>query len=135
MSRLGQLAGEVDGLVDRVGPGRGHQDEGGGRLDQQLAHPGGPVAEALLHPLEGLEEGDRVADDVGPATLEMVRSSAWAATPMNRRPARVGVIRAWKIRFSRKWVSRRGASRKSRALRDGGVSTTTTSKPPSSTSS
>ena len=70
-----------------------------------------------------------------PATLEMVRSRAWAATPMNRSPTRVGAISAWKTRFSRKWVSRRGASRKSRAFRDGGVSTTTTSNPPSSTSS
>ena len=57
----------------------------------------------------------------------MVRSRAWAATPMNLSPARVGFIRAWKTRFSRKRVSRRGASRKSRALRVGGVSTTTRS--------
>ena len=34
-------------------------------LDQQLPHPGGPGPEPLLHPLEGLEEGHRVADDVG----------------------------------------------------------------------
>ncbi len=70
-----------------------------------------------------------------PATLEMVRRRAWAATPMNLSPARVGFISAWKTRFPRKWVSRLGASRKSRALRVGGVSTTTRSNPPSSTSS
>ncbi len=38
-------------------------------LDQQFAHPGRPGAEALLHTLEGLEEGDGVADDVGPGHL------------------------------------------------------------------
>ena len=49
--------------------------------------------------------------------------------------ARVGIIIQRKSRLSRKRVNRRGASMKSRALRVGGVSTTTSSKPPSSCSS
>ena len=38
-------------------------------LDQELAHPGRPGPEPLLHALEGLEEGDGVVDDVGPGHL------------------------------------------------------------------
>ncbi len=39
------------------------------RAGQQPAHVVGPDPEALLHPLEGLEEGHRVVDDLGPRHL------------------------------------------------------------------
>ena len=62
-----------------------------------------------------------------PATFEIVRSRACVATETARRYARVGMSTARNSRFSRNCVSRRGASRRSSALRVGGVSTTTTS--------
>ena len=66
---VGQLAGEVGGLLHGVGPGGGDQDVGGGGIGQHGPHGPGPGAEALLHPLEGLEEGHRVLDDLRPGHL------------------------------------------------------------------
>ena len=54
-----------------------------------------------------------------PATLAIVRSRAWVATPTARSDIRVGTSRARKSRFSRNRVSRRGASSRSSALRVG----------------
>src|SRR5664280_3549562 len=48
------LVGEMDGFVDGVGTGGGHQDEGGVRPGQQLPHADRPDTESLLHPFEGL---------------------------------------------------------------------------------
>ena len=92
----------------------------------------GPVAEALLHALEGVEEGDGVAhhgpaDHPGHGPQEGLGGQR---SPPSGRPGS-GIIRSRKMRLSRKRVRRRGASRKSRAWRVGGVSTTIRSKRPS----
>ena len=66
---LGQLLGEEGRFVDGVGSCRGDQHVGGGGISQQLADRAGPVAESVLHPLEGLEEGDGVLHDLGAGHL------------------------------------------------------------------
>jgi hypothetical protein len=62
-----------------------------------------------------------------PTTFEIDRMSAWAATFTARTMPRVGDMSRRYRRWSRKCASRCGASRKSSALRVGGVSTTTRS--------
>ena len=61
---LGQAAGEVAGLLDGVVARPGDEHVGGVRRLEQLVDGVGPLAEALLHPVEGLEEGDGVGDGV-----------------------------------------------------------------------
>ncbi len=70
-----------------------------------------------------------------PTTRAMVRSTRWVAAPTARRYDDVGMISKRKMRLSSSFVSRRGASRKSRALRVGGVSITIRSNCPVACSS
>ena len=63
-----------------------------------------------------------------PTTLPIARSIGCVATVIIRIPGRVGSIISLNRRWSRKRESTPGAARKSRALRVGGVSTTTRSK-------
>ena len=62
---LGQLAGEPHRLGDGVAVRRRHDDVAGGVGPQQGHHVLGALAEAALHPGEGLEEGDGVGEHVG----------------------------------------------------------------------
>src|SRR5918994_7689920 len=54
--RLDQLAVEVDGLLDWLALRPADDDEGGGRVGEQLGDPLGALAEPLDHPAEGLKE-------------------------------------------------------------------------------
>ncbi len=63
-----------------------------------------------------------------PTTLATVRRNVCAATLTAFTIPRPGEVTMRKSRWSRNCDSRRGASMKSRALRVGGVSTTTRSK-------
>ena len=70
-----------------------------------------------------------------PTTRETVRMNAWTAAPATFRYVRVGTMSTRKIGLFSSRSRRAGASRKSSACREGGVSTTMRSKAPLSCSS
>ena len=124
---LGQLAVEEDRLLDRVVARRGDDHERRAGILEQRADPAGALGEAVDHPAERAEEHRQVVQQVDAGEpLEQPEHHAGAAAehppadPAGRR--NILIARPWK-----KPVSRLGASRKSSALRDGGVSSTSRS--------
>ena len=115
-------------LLDRVVPRRGDEHEPGRAGERRSAVTSSArLAEAGLHPGERLEEGDGVGEHVGPDDPADRPQDGWAATLRTCSPPRVGSISSLNSGWSRKRASTPGASRKSSALRLGGVSTTTRS--------
>ena len=123
-----ELVDEEAGVVDRVAPGGGDEDESRRSLSEQPLDPCGTIPEALLHALEHAEEGEGVVDDLRAGDAAIDRRTSWPARLAARRYDVPGVTNTLKIRLSRKRSTRRGASRNSRARHVGGVSTTTRSK-------
>ncbi len=78
---------------------------------------------------------DEASDSICEPTMEETPRIARPTAPVTTRPIpRPGAMSSLIMRPSRNEPSRCGASRKSRALRDGGVSTTTRSHSPSAAS-
>ena len=125
--RLDQLAVEVDRLVDRLPLRPADDQEAGVGVGEQAVDALGAGLEAVDHAAEGVEElgqvGEQVeADDLlqHPSATEAPRPATFAASP-------VGFMKTRSERPSMNWVRRFGASRKSSALRVGGVSRTSRS--------
>ena len=74
-----QPAGEVAGLVDGVDPRRGDQHEAGAVAVQQLDHLVGAIAEPGLHPVERLEERERIGEHLAAdrPCRSIAGSAAW----------------------------------------------------------
>ena len=133
---LGQLLGEEAGLGDGVGPGRGHEHVGRGRVGQELVHRAGPAAEA--RPPSPRRPGRSRRRPARSRRRPPWRSCAAAPGSPRRRPAATsGSARGAPGRGGSPGTGSAGAGASSRssALRVGGVSTTTMSNSSESTSS
>ena len=105
-------------------------------VGEQLVDALGALLEAVDHAAEGVEELGQVGEQVeadDPLAARRARPRRRARRPCAASP--VGFMNICSERPSMNWVSRLGASRKSSALRVGGVSRTSRSKRPSLCSS
>ncbi|OLT19936.1 hypothetical protein BJF78_10275 [Pseudonocardia sp. CNS-139] len=130
----GEPVHEVGGLAQRVRlRGGHHQERRAGRAQQRV---GGrrAFAEAAEHRVERLHERDASASSWPPRMVETALANSENPAPTilrrPRPPARAGAESRRIMRPSRKLDMRWGASRKSSAERDGGVSTTMRSHSP-----
>jgi hypothetical protein len=82
-------------------------------------------------PLIAVKNSERSASRSKPTIRFSTESATAAPRPATRAAIPVGFMNTRSERPSMNWVRRRGASRKSRALRVGGVSRTSRSKRPS----
>ena len=135
-ARLAQLAVEVDRLLDRVVARGGDDQEGRRGVREQGADAPGALGEAVDHAAERAEERRQVAQqvDAGDA-LQDPEDDAGAAAEQLARTGPPGAGTSGSRGPGRSSSAASGASRKSSALRDGGVSSTSTSHSPDWSSS
>ena len=81
---LGQLLGEVAGLGDGVGPGRGDEDVGRGGSARSSCTALARLRKPSSIPSKAWKKLTASCTISAPATLAIVRSRAWVATPTAR---------------------------------------------------
>ena len=124
---------EEDRLVDRVLARRGDQQEGAAVVGQQRVHLAAARSRKPSdHAAEAAEELRQVLEQVhAGGALHAPRTARRCRGPAASGRARPGPEDSWSERESMNAASLRGASRKSSALRVGGVSSTSRSYSPS----